>query len=199
MPPLLAPTEPLTDGVVTLRFWVVEDAEARAAAFLDPETIRWTDLPERYDAAEAAEDIKRGHGWNQRGERLAFAITDARDQLLGAIDLMPSDYERAELGYLLTAPARGRGYATRAVRLLSDWTLANTHIERLELPIPVGNSASAGVAKRAGYEAEGTLRSYLALRDDGPRYDVTMFALLRPSGDSPALHTVGQVRRQRTV
>jgi RimJ/RimL family protein N-acetyltransferase len=171
----------LTDGVVTLRLWVDADAAERAAALgNDAEIVRWTDLPEDYTEAEAARDIRRGHELQQAGERLSFAITDAAGRIIGGIDLMLAIYERAELGYVVTPPARRQGNATRAVRLLTAWALSTSDVHRVELPVPVGNVASRGVAVRAGFPAEGTLRSYLALRDGGPRHDVTMFALLHP-------------------
>lgn len=178
MPALHPPTEPLTDGVITLRPWTDADASARAEAFLDPEIVRWTDLPEIYTAGDAAHDIRRAEELREAGERLAFAIVDQAGDLLGAIDVMLGIYERAELGYLVAARYRRQGVATRAVRLLSAWALAHLDVHRIELPVPLGNVASAGVAVRAGFSAEGTLRSFLSLRDGGPRHDVTMYALV---------------------
>ncbi len=178
MPPLSPPTEPLTDGVITLRLWTDADAEARAAAFSDPEIVRWTDLPEVYTPEDAARDIHRAGELQATGERLGFAIVNASGEVIGGIDLMIGIYERAELGYVVAAPHRRQGHATRAVHLLSAWTFATLDVYRIELPVPLGNIASAGVAVRAGFTAEGTLQSFLALRDGGPRYDVTMFALV---------------------
>ncbi len=183
MPPLSPPTEPLTDGVVTLRLWTPADALERSAALgYDPEAIRWTDLPDDYSVDEAAHDIRHAYELQEAGERLAFAITDQTGAIIGAIDLMLAPYERAELGYIVAPAARKQGNATRAVRLLTTWALSTKLVERVELPVPVGNAASRGVALRAGFQAEGTLRSYLALRDGGPRHDVTMFALVHPPG-----------------
>ncbi len=178
VPPLTPPTEPLTDGVITLRPWLDDDAAARAAAFSDPEIVRWTDLPETYTADDAAHDIRRARELQALGERITFAIVDAAGEVIGGIDVMLALYERAELGYVVGAAHRRRGYATRAVRLLSTWTFDALPVRRIELPVPLGNVASAGVARRAGFTPEGTLQSFLALRDGGPRYDVTMFALV---------------------
>ncbi|MBJ7470497.1 MAG: GNAT family N-acetyltransferase [Solirubrobacteraceae bacterium] len=183
MSALFPPTEPLTDGVVTLRLWTEADAPARSRAFHgDAELVRWTDLPYDYDAGEALADIRRGHELLDVGERLSFAVLDARSAVIGGIDLMLTAYDRAELGYAITASARRQGNATRALRLLSDWSLSHLGVHRLELPVPLGNVASAGVARGAGYEPEGQLRSFLALRDGGPRYDVTMFSRVRAVG-----------------
>ena len=56
-----------------------------------------------------------------------------------------------EIGYMLAAPARGRGAATRAVRLLVDWAFETLGLERLELHIDTHNAPSLAVAARAGF------------------------------------------------
>ena len=65
----------------------------------------------------------------------------------------------AELGYVVAQAARGRGLATRALRLLTDWSFARLRLERLELMISPANTGSERVAERAGYRFEGVLRS----------------------------------------
>lgn len=182
MPAIQALSEPISDGVIQLREWGLGDAAAMRKIFLDPEMYRWTDaIPdEPLDGFEQA--IRRGWGRREAGERLCLAI--CRDgEVIGAIDLMLAEFERAELGYALGAWVRGLGYATRAVRLLTDWAFAHTPVVRLELPIPLENARSRAVAERAGYQQEGTLRSYLWLREGGERHDVAMYARL--PGDPP--------------
>ncbi len=172
-------TLPLTDGAVTLRAWTVEDAAAMRRIFRDPAMYQWTD-------ADPSEGVDVFEGWIRRarqriadGERWSLAITAAGDdEILGAIDLLRGELGRGEIGYALGSWARGQGYATRAVRLLSAAAFDATELVRLELPIPVGNLRSRAVAQRAGYQYEGLLRSYLTLRDGGERHDVTMFSLL---------------------
>jgi RimJ/RimL family protein N-acetyltransferase len=67
---------------------------------------------------------------------------------------------QGEIGYVVAPSARGRGVATRALRLLTDWGFSGLGLERIELWIDVDNPASERVAERAGYLREGTLRSY---------------------------------------
>ena len=64
----------------------------------------------------------------------------------------------AELGYAVAEAARGRGVATQALRLLTDWAFAEG-ILRAELIISPDNEGSKRVAERAGYVYEGLLRS----------------------------------------
>jgi RimJ/RimL family protein N-acetyltransferase len=65
----------------------------------------------------------------------------------------------AELGYLVAPSARGRGYATELLRLLTDWAFEQAGVLRATLVIDVENPASARVAERAGYVREGVMRS----------------------------------------
>lgn len=185
MPPAIPPLDPpITDGLITLRQWEVADAEAMRAIFLDPEMYRWTDAVPGEPVEEFRQSIRRGWTRRETGDRIPLAIIDPAGAVVGAIDLMMGEFERGEIGYAVAAHARGRGYATRAVLLLSEWSFAVAGVERLELPVPVGNDRSRAVAERAGYRYEGLLRSYLWLREGGDRHDVTMYSLV--PADAPA-------------
>ncbi len=184
MPVIESLTEPISDGVVALREWSLADAAAMQRIFLDPEMYRWTDAAPDESLDEFEQAIRRGWRRREAGERLCLAITSGDDEVIGAIDLMFGEFERAELGYALGAWVRGYGYATRAVRLLCTWTFANTPAVRIELPIPLQNARSRAVAERSGFAYEGELRSYLWLREGGERHDVAMYSRL--PGDAPA-------------
>lgn len=174
----------ISDGVVALREWAIEDAPQMRRIFLDPEMYRWTDAVPDEPLTEFEEAIRRNWRRRERGDRIALAICDAEGAIVGAIDLMMGEFERGEIGYAVGAWARGNGYAARAVKLLSSWAFETAGVARLELPIPVGNARSRAVAERAGFRFEGILRGYLHLREGGERHDVTMFSLL--PGDAPA-------------
>lgn len=85
---------------------------------------------------------------------------------------------RATFGYWLAPEARGRGAATRALRLVTDWTLRTTDAVRLDLYTMVGNDASERVAERAGYEREAVLRAW-DVDGEGRPVDVVYYALIR--------------------
>jgi len=57
----------------------------------------------------------------------------------------------AELGYLVGAPHRGRGLASRALGLLSAYGQEDLKLARLLLRIDPDNAASCAVARRCGY------------------------------------------------
>ena len=63
-------------------------------------------------------------------------------------------------GYWLAPVARSRGFATRALRLIVEWSLATTDVIRLKLYTDLENDASGRVALRAGLEREGVRRAW---------------------------------------
>ncbi|HEU4975547.1 MAG TPA: GNAT family protein, partial [Baekduia sp.] len=108
----------------------------------------------------------------------AFAIVDGGGAFLGLALAPGIDREegQAELGYVVAAEARGRGVATRALSLLTDWALDERGLQRLTLLISIDNHASKRVAARNGYVLEGVLRS-LAFKQ-GRRADTELWSLL---------------------
>ena len=57
----------------------------------------------------------------------------------------------AAISYAIIAAERGRGYATRATRLLAAYGLEHVGFSRIELRTDVENVASQRVAERAGF------------------------------------------------
>ena len=177
---LRAPAEPLTDGTVTLREWRAEDA-ATLVPMLNEEAIgRFTLVPQPYGEDDARRWLAT-HGRDKlTGRAIPFAIVDsASGDLLGSVDLRVPDWEHmvGELGYLVAAPARGRGVAPAAVRLLSDWGLGEVGLGRIEIYVEPGNDASARVAEKAGFEREGLLRAKRIAK--GGRADMYVFARVK--------------------
>jgi RimJ/RimL family protein N-acetyltransferase len=143
----------------------------------DPDTLRWTRIPE-----PPPPDF--GHHWTSRyeagrsaGTKEGFAALDDDGRLLGLALVPTIDREagEAELGYMVTPSARGRGIGSTILRDLTAWAFAQG-IQRCELVISAGNTGSERVAERAGYVREGTLRS-IHLKQ-GRREDVSIWSRL---------------------
>ncbi|QOV47323.1 GNAT family N-acetyltransferase [Streptomyces chromofuscus] len=64
---------------------------------------------------------------------------------------VPDEDGRAEIGYDLTEAARGRGYATQALRALADWALARDDVRSLFATVERDNAPSRRVLERAGF------------------------------------------------
>jgi len=168
-------------GPTALRPWRDTDQGALVAAVQDPEIPRWTRVPETYGEADARAYLLARYDAIRAGVSAPFAIVSAGDeqQLLGSITLMRFVWEhaRAEVGYWLSAPARGRGHATRAVRLICAFGFQALGLERIELLAATANLASQRVAERAGFTREALLRSYMCGKEG--RQDMVAFGMLK--------------------
>jgi RimJ/RimL family protein N-acetyltransferase len=138
-----------------------EHLPAVQALLGDPDVLRFTRVPEPPppDFPETwLELYERGR---RDGTREAFAAVGDESEFLG-LALAPRidrETQTAELGYVVAPAARGRGVATTALRLLTEWAFGELGALRLELLIGVENDASKHVAERNGYRFEGVLRS----------------------------------------
>jgi RimJ/RimL family protein N-acetyltransferase len=154
MTPLRFPDPPLADGPVRLRGWTAADLPGVESAVRDPAIKRFNGLPDPFDAG----------GWLARmpaeraeGTALRMLIADAAsDEMLGAIALhrLRLAEGAGELGYWLSAHARGRGVATVAVRLLTCWAARDLALRRFEAIADVANVASARLLQRCGFVRE---------------------------------------------
>ena len=172
------PEVTLRDRDVTLRPWRAGDAPAVFAACQDPLIARFIPIPQPYTETDALTFVEiRRQDWNTDDER-SFAIVDTSSgELLGAIARHGGSGHRATFGYWLVTQARGRGIATRALRLITDWTVATTEVVRLDLFTDLENDASGRVAERAGFEREGVRRAWDVDRDGRP-VDVVFYVLV---------------------
>jgi RimJ/RimL family protein N-acetyltransferase len=180
MSALRFPDPPLSDGVVSLRAFQDGDAAVAAAWCEDADIMRWSGAPpdptEKTALAWAAlTDI------DHDGGVLALAVADAASGVvLGSCDVRrPAawDPELGEVGFLLGPEARGRGIATRSVRLLLAYAFRTLGMARVQAFAHPHNSASAKVLERLGFHREGLLRDYRP--GEQGREDRILFSLLR--------------------
>jgi RimJ/RimL family protein N-acetyltransferase len=167
----------LTDGFVLVRRLEPADAPKFAQAYRDDPTLgvmvgNETDPTEQEVAAQIANPGPAGIP--------ALAIADASTrEFLGGIGLYRVDmrHRRGEVGFWLTAAARGRGLGTRATRLITAWAFDALGFDRVELTTTPDNAATRRLAKGLGFREEGTMRRRNLER--GRRVDVVMFAVLK--------------------
>jgi len=90
-----------------------------------------------------------------------FAITRrADDELMGAIDIRPEQYERAEIGFWLGTPYWNQGYMTEAVRRVIQFGFEELKLNRIWAGHFTHNPASRRVQEKAGMTFEGVLRKH---------------------------------------
>jgi RimJ/RimL family protein N-acetyltransferase len=152
----------LRDDDLVLRPKVPEDADALVEACQDPEIPRWTMVPSPYGRADAEAFIASSAREAAAGAAANLVAVDAADgRLLGSFSVMEIEREPAygEIGYWVTADARGRGVATRGVRRLVRWAREELGLARLEILAHRDNVPSRRVAEKAGFHDTGELRS----------------------------------------
>lgn len=176
------PDPPLANGVVALRMWSERDIPFIVAACQDPLIERFAAaIPSPYREADAREWLASQEPARRAGRSLELAILDASStEPLGAVALphpRPT-VPQVHVRYRLAQPARGRGIATEAVRLLAGWAFAVLRLDRLELMIHPENTASQRLAERCGFKREGFLRSHMLRRNSGERRDSFVYGLL---------------------
>jgi RimJ/RimL family protein N-acetyltransferase len=182
-PDLMARRLPhLSDAVVVLRPWKLDDARALVAAGREPDISFWLglSLPTTYgqgmawigDAATAWSDGRDAH----------LAIDDAATgEVVGAVSLQGVDpvESHGRFSYWVRAARRHRGTARRALSLLAAWARDDLGLERLEVVVAVGNIGGQRVAEAAGFVREAVYRSYRQVGES--RTDYILFALPMPS------------------
>ncbi|KJL33574.1 GNAT family N-acetyltransferase [Microbacterium oxydans] len=149
------------------------DIDAITAACQDPEIARWTTVPSPYSRQDAAEFVRLVDEWWADGSQTIWAMR-VDGMLVGSIGLHHIADHRtgghAELGFWVTAEARGTGYVVEASRAVIDWGFTELGLARIRWQAVAGNVPSARAARALGFRYEGLQRQALTSprgRDDG--------------------------------
>lgn len=169
----------LADEQVVLRPWTEADIPQQMDAFRDPVFLTYSDW-QPVSNEEARKRFDEQEQSRSRGEQVDFAVVDSDDPRLvlggASLNSVNEKDRRASLGYWLAPAARGRGAASRSVRLIARWAFETLHLARLEITCGPDNYGSQSVARRCGFIREGLLRSHQGFK--GARRDTIVFGLL---------------------
>ena len=135
-------------------------------------------FPRPYTRRDALYWIEEGSG-NELGQHFAVSLNG---NCIGSVGVFwgRDEYRYGgEVGYWVGEPYWGRGYATRAVELLSEWLLANTSLLRFEARVIDRNLASMRVLEKCGFQREGIYRRAVCKR--GVVHDEHVYSRLRDS------------------
>ncbi|MFP4636098.1 MAG: GNAT family N-acetyltransferase [Nitriliruptoraceae bacterium] len=162
--PNLPPEPELADGVVRLRPWAVTDLLCVKAASDEGIIPESTTVPSPFTEEAGRAWIERQRSRVAWGQGWSLAVTEIpADVAVGCAALLLRAQEGvAGVGYWLVPEARGKGLATHAVALLTEWGLQQADLARVEAWVEPGNQASIEVLSRCGFEHEGRLRSFLS-------------------------------------
>lgn len=165
-------------GCIVRRFLVTDAASVASVANDRRIWLQLRDLfPHPYQVADAERYIGRVASVDP--PLSLVIIVDGR--AAGGVGLQPmTDVNRrtAEIGYWIGAAFWGRGIATEAVTLVTDWAFGAHGFLRIFAQPFARNVASRRVLEKAGYELEGTMRCSAV--KDGEIRDQCMYARLSP-------------------
>jgi RimJ/RimL family protein N-acetyltransferase len=154
-----------------LRIRRAEDVPLIAEASHDPETRRRLD-DEPLTPDRERESLARAEEQWRSGSGAPFVIADAGDErALGLVNLQFG--EEATVAVSVFPEERGRGIASRAMRLAATWGLRELGLRRVVAEAAADNVASIRAIEKAGFRREG-------LHDDPMR-----FVLLPEDVDPP--------------
>lgn len=181
--PRLIPDLPggrLTDGVVALRPVTGADLDQLVALSALPEVYLHSVPPQPRPRQQLAVRTARAESLWLAGQRATLVIQDvATGGWAGEIGLFYQEptTQQAMIGYSLTREWRGRGYASRAVRLVAAWAIPALGLARLVAGVEPVNVASQRVLEAAGFVRESYEKNRLP-GPDGTRIDNIQYVKL---------------------
>ena len=184
-------TELLQTARLVLRRFVASDAAAlaRAADYKEVANDLRDGFPSPYTLADAE--------WYLSGPAAAsdstypeqvgiFAKSIGADgsldlSFIGGIGIIPKTnvyYRTWELGYWLTPPSWGNGYATEVVQAFTTWCFSTwPQLNRIEAEVYQHNGRSSKVLEKAGFLKEGVKRG--VAEKNGVLCDEMLYAITR--------------------
>jgi [ribosomal protein S5]-alanine N-acetyltransferase len=161
----------LSDGVITLRPFSLDDLDAIVEHCNDPEVVAYTTVPTPYTREDGLDWINNfvPTSW-AAGTDLAFAIEAAHPdgvrRFAGGITLRPQPEGIAEIGFAVHFAVRGQGVGRRAITLITDWGFAHRGVEVVLWRAYVGNWGSRRVVWSSGFTIDGTSEKLLDHRGE---------------------------------
>lgn len=152
---------PLTTDRLTLRTYLPSDMQALLAYYSDPEVARyllddpWTP---QYAEQQMEQQLTRT-GLDCESRSLAVVV-EHQGAVIGdlAIWLNDGTGQKAEIGWVFSPQAAGKGFAAEAAAALIDAAFTHHDLHRIEAQMDARNDASARLCKRLGMQREAHLR-----------------------------------------
>lgn len=138
------------EGLV-LRQMLTEQDDEQYFALQNANVEYWKEFGNSIDeSVEVVTERRLEHGGNGR-----FGVW-FQDKLVGMVGYSSKKHDReAEIGVLMDKEATGKGFATNAVRALTDY--AKLRFDRVFAEIEPTNKKSIELIKRVGYETNGEI------------------------------------------
>lgn len=157
---MFRPSLPIETERLRLRSWSMDDLDAFASLYGEPEVVRFLyDEPLSVDAAAVRLAQYRDH--LPEPDRWMNLVVERRDSsaFLGTVGLnQRSDVHRqVELGYVFSPGSSGNGYATEAAAAMVSLAFEQVGAHRVFARLDARNGPSARLCERLGFRREALL------------------------------------------
>jgi RimJ/RimL family protein N-acetyltransferase len=148
----------------------------------DPLIPRFTTLPANYTMSHALDYVQRVPASIELQREIPFVIefgVGDDQEFAGVISFHTISIEnhRAEIGYWMHKPMRGKGIATIAAKMITGYGFDTLGFKRIEAAVDTDNTASQKLLSSAGYQREGILQQRVT-RSNGDQIDMVMLAAM---------------------
>ena len=134
-------------------------------------------FPHPYREADADAWITQVEGDKSGSVHLAIVVGEEPVGGIGVARMQDIARFTGIVGYWLGPTAWGHGYATEAVRAMTEYVLRDTDLQRLEARVFEWNHASSRVLEKAGFTKGASLQR--GAFKDGQLIDAWLYALIR--------------------
>ncbi|WP_120965377.1 GNAT family N-acetyltransferase [Comamonas sp. lk] len=172
------------EGLVLRAF---EDSDARAMTAATYESLatvgRWMDWCQPgFSEATALAWFSMCRESLASGNAHEFGIFSAKGELLGGAGLNAINHEHrfCNLGYWVKQSAQRQGIALRTMQTLLPYAFQTLGMQRVEIVVATGNTASESVARKYGATRECMARNRLQLH--GKAVAATVFSVVPDTG-----------------
>lgn len=156
-----------TSQRLALRVPSMDDLDALATMWADPETMRFIGRGMPWTREEVAARIERARRTHDEHALCFWTILRQADSaVLGQAGVVPITFDgpELELGYRLGRAHWGHGYATEAARLARDHAFGTLGVERLVAVTHPENTPSRRVLTKVGFRETGESDKYYGVR-----------------------------------
>ena len=162
---------------------VPEDKDELFHVFSDKDVVKHYDVERFKDVNEASHLIEYFAARFESDTGIRWAIRNKNTlEFLGSCGYTHwNEYDySAVIGYELASKHWGNGYANEAIETITNYIFADSfhfYVNRIEALILPSNKPSEKVARKNGFQFEGTLRGKCYWNNDF--HDMNMFSLIR--------------------
>lgn len=172
-------------GRYTLRPPIDSDVTSIFEACQDPLIPRFTTVPANYTMAHALDYVQRVPASIELQREIPFVIefgVGDEKEFAGVISFhtISIDNHRAEIGYWMHKPMRGKGIGAMATKMITGYGFDTLGFKRIEAAVDTDNTASQKLLSSAGYQREGILQQRVT-RSNGDQIDMVMLAAINQS------------------